>query len=103
MATKTAKELVKDAQREALSEVTRCRRAQLDALKDYEELGGVDDYQESLADVVKEYTKGIGLSVLRAVFPDAALLNAAREALKDAGRLTEEKKGATVILKPGKE
>ena len=63
-------------------------------------IGGTDDYQISLRQIVSAFPNGIALAKIQSVLTDSKSLGEARKALKDSGELEEAPKGKSFILKP---
>jgi hypothetical protein len=98
---KTKKELLLEAQKEQCGVVAQHRIQVLRSLDELEEFGGVDDYKVSLEQIVVAYPdKGITLTHVRNVLPDAIALKQAVEDLDKAGVIQVEEVGRTSILRP---
>ncbi|MEO6750530.1 MAG: hypothetical protein ABIP85_02015 [Chthoniobacteraceae bacterium] len=98
-------------QRTIIAGITEKRLAQLDAVSDLDAINGVDNYEESLLEVITHHnetpikgyeTKGIHAGItaarLQLVFPDRMLFTKAKKALIAQGKIIERECGQTVVL-----
>ena len=91
--------LVKEAQAEQQTVITGGRLELIESLMVHKSIGGDDQIEESLLEILSKHPKGISYSLLQAVFPDAGLM-IARELLKKEGKIEQVGKKGKVILKP---
>jgi hypothetical protein len=97
---KSKKELLLEAQNEQRQVVAKNRVSLLKALDELEEFGGKDDYETSLSAIVTEYgEKGISLTRVREVLPEAKPLENALQALIDAGEIEKGTNKRSPLLK----
>jgi hypothetical protein len=94
----TNKEIVKQAQIEQLGVIAKNRLTVLTSIDELDEIGGKDNYVESLRTIVNAHPEGIVLGRVQMVLTDTKVLGDARKALKQ--EIEETPKGKSFILKP---
>ncbi len=111
---KTKKELLDEAVKETVSEITKVKLTVLECYDNLDAIRGVDDYVDSLLAIVTKYNDqpdnsdpakaakkpvtGITVSRLNRVFCDSNLLTSARQILLDKKLIVEVKDGQTKRL-----
>lgn len=96
----TTLDLVKQAQVEQIVVLNTNRRTQIEALADFDAVGGNENIEESLLSVVNMFPNGVRNEHLKRVFPDTELAKA-RTALIAKGLIKQSgKRGDDVIIKP---
>ena len=98
---KTPLDLLNEAQDSQLRVVGGYRLNVLKSQDDLNKFRGKDDYQISVATIVKEYPDGIVLTRLREVLPDSAILDEAIKKLVEKKEIISEPNGKrSQLLKP---
>ncbi len=95
---KSKLDLVKEAQAEQQTVITAKRLELIDTMMEHKSIGGEDQTQESLMELLGKYPLGIPYPYLQSTFVEAAL-TAARDALVEAKKIEKIGKKGHYTLK----